>query len=209
MWPELLRIGLLLWWLGSALGLLTTAQAQTRDYAFDPLHTRIEFDVDHLGFARAGGRFPKFQGRLEIDARALERSRVEIEVEVSALDLGDATWERRVLGKLFFAAKQFPRMRFRSTRIEMHDARRGVLHGDLELRGIVRPLQLDFTFNRHAVDKYTFRDTYGFSATGTLDRRVFGMTRLDPEVGTTVQLRIEVQAYKVRGRNSQPATRVR
>lgn len=207
--PELRRVGVALLWLAGACWLQTPAQAATRDYALDPLHTRIEFDVDHLGFARAGGRFPTFEGRLAIDAQALERSHVEVTVDVAALDLGDATWERRVLGRLFFDAERYPHMRFRSTRIEMHDARRGVLHGELELRGTVRPLELDFTFNRHAVDKYTFRDTFGFSATGTLDRRLFGMTRLDPEVGTSVQLRIEVQAYKVRGKNSQPATRVR
>lgn len=185
------------------------ASAGTRPYVLEPLHTRIEFDVDHLGFAMAGGRFPKFEGRLEIDAKALDRSRVEVDVDVSRLDLGDATWQRRVLGKLFFDADKFPRMRFRSTGIAMQDAQHGVLSGELELRGQTRPLKLDFTFNRHAVDKYTFHDTFGFSATGTLDRRDWGMTKLDPEVGTTVHLRIQVQAVLERGKNSAPATRIR
>lgn len=200
MWLDRLRLILPILWVAAS----ATAAAGTRTYLLDPLHTRIEFDVDHLGFARAGGRFARFDGRLEIDAAALAASRVVVEVAVASLQMGDDGWNRRMLGRTFFAAVRFPQMRFRSTRIELdRSGKTGTLHGELELLGQRRPLALAFTVNRHAVDPYTLRDTWGFSATGTLDRRDFGMDKLVPEVGATVQLRIEVQAYRKPPRRTQ------
>ena len=52
---------------------------------------------------------------------------------------------------------------------------KGVLHGNLTLRGVTRPVALDFTANRRGTTIYGMHATAGFSATAMLQRDDFGI----------------------------------
>ena len=69
-------------------------------------------------------------------------------------------------------------------------------HGTLSLRGVTHKLELDVTFNRAGLDPYDLRYTAGFSATATLKRSDFGMTKYLPNIGDAVQIRIEAEGLR-------------
>jgi len=183
-----------------ACGLLAAVAipAAPRDYAIDPLHTRVLFSVDHLGYSRALGTFSAPSGRLRFDPRDWRSAEVEIEIDLGSLDLGDAGWNARMLRRDFFDAEQHPTARFRSTRVEPLEAGGALVHGLLSLRGVSREVTLEARLNRLARHPLTLRRTAGFSATATLSRSAFGMSAWKSAVGDAVFLTIEVEATRTR-----------
>lgn len=183
-----------------ACGLLIAAavDAAPRDYVIDPLHTRILFSVDHLGYSRALGTFSAPSGRLRFDPRDWRSAEVEVEIDLGSLDLGDADWNARMLRRDFFDAERHPKARFRSTRVEPLEAGGARVHGVLSLRGVSHEVSLDARLNRLARHPLTLRRTAGFSATAVLSRSAFGMSAWRSAVGDTVSLIIEVEATRAR-----------
>jgi len=181
------------------------AQAQSRQYELDPVHTRVLFAVGHAGFSQALGTISGSTGTLAFDPADWRSARVEVEVLLANLDLGDPDWNAAVLGRRLLRAETYPTARFVSASVTPIDATHARICGDLSLHGATAPLCLEVTLNaleRHPMPP--FRHTVGFSATGTLDRKAFGIDAWEGVIGDTVELRIEAEA--VRNRDDAPAS---
>ena len=85
---------------------------------------------------------------------------------------------------------------FVSTQVERKDDHHGVLHGQLTLRGVTRPLSLPFTFNRVGRTIYGLHTVAGFSASVTLDRDTFGLTSNANSIGQSVSIWLELEAIR-------------
>jgi polyisoprenoid-binding protein YceI len=169
--------------------------AAPREYALDPVHSRVVFSVDHQGFSQAIGTFSAPRGRLRFDPTDWSSAEVEVEIAIAGLDLGDADWNRRMQRRDAFDSEHHPLARFRSITIEPIDAQHARVHGELSLRGQTAPVTLEVRLNRVARNPLTLRRTAGFSASATLSRSAFGMNAWRT-VGDAVQLRIEVEALR-------------
>lgn len=174
------------------------AVAEPKHYELDPVHTRIVFAVDHLGFSKALGTFAHPRGSLRFDPDDWSTAKLEVTVDIASLDLGDADWKKRMLKRDYFDIKQHTEARFVSTAIEATGADSARVLGHFTLRGETRPLTLEVKLNKHGRHPLTFRTTAGFSATATLKRSDFGMTDNLRTVGDTVELRIEAEAERRR-----------
>lgn len=189
----MLRIAALLALLPVAVPVL----AQSQRYELDPVHTRILFAVSHAGFSHALGTIGGSTGELVFDPSDWSSARVEVEVPLARLDLGDPDWNVAALGRRLLRAETYPTARFVSTSVAPRDASHARVCGDLSLRGATRPLCLEVTLNaleRHPMPP--FRHTAGFSATGKLERKAFGIDAWEGLVGDTVELRIEAEAVR-------------
>ena len=172
--------------------------AQREHYALDPVHTRVLFAVSHAGFSSALGTVSGTTGTLEFDPDDLASARVEASVPLARLELGDAKWNEAATDLL--AVGSYPVVTVTTTRVEPVDATHATVIGQLTLHGVVREVKLDVTFNqlrRHPLPP--FRRTAGFSATASLSRKDFGITRWPGVIGDVVGLRIEAEAVRARG----------
>ena len=175
------------------------ARAAEATDAIDPVHTRVMFAVSHAGFSNALGTFSGSTGTLVFDPDDFKTARVDVEVPLQRLDLGDAKWNAAVLAKNFLDAQAHPVAHFVSTRIEPIDATHATVIGNLTLRGVTREVRLDATFHqlkRHPLPP--FHRTAGFSATAKFSRKLFAMTAWPSVVGDEVELRIEAEAVRSR-----------
>jgi polyisoprenoid-binding protein YceI len=180
-----------------------TLPAEPVEYRFDPTHSRLYFHVDHLGYSRSIGRFERFEGSFRFDPEDPAAARAEVRIEIGSLDMGDAQWNRTLLGKRWFAADEHPAAVFRALRwLPAGDGQQGQLEGELTLRGITRPVTLDVRVNRIGPNPYTLRHTAGFSAQGRISRREFGLDAAPGVVGDEVGLWIEVEGQALRARGS-------
>ena len=97
------------------LALPALAPAAAADsYAIDPVHTRVAFRVMHAGLSPSIGTVSGPTGRIVFDENDIAASRVEVELPLARLDMGDADWNRKVL-RDFLDAEAHPVARFRST----------------------------------------------------------------------------------------------
>lgn len=196
-------------WLSSCLaaGVLAVAsqaQARLRTWSLDPVHTRIAFAVEHAGFSNALGTFSGATGTLAFDPDAGDwaGARLEVQVPVARLDLGDAEWNEATLARKLLDAEAHPFAGFVSTRVDPVDPTHATVHGLLTLRGETREVALDVVLNavqRHPMPP--FRRTAGFSATATIRRGDFGIDAWKSIIGDTVELRIEAEATLARTRD--------
>jgi polyisoprenoid-binding protein YceI len=177
---------------------LTAGPARAERFAIDPVHTRIAFQVSHAGFSWPVGSFSGASGVLDFDRADWPHAHVEVSFPVSSLNLGDANWQGKILDPTFFDAKQYPQARFVSTKVEPTGTDTADVSGELSLHGVTRPVLLHVKLNALARHPMTFRRTAGFSATGTLSRKDFGMDHWANVVGDEVRLILEVEATRDR-----------
>ena len=178
---------------------ISPALAANTSYELDPVHTRVLFAVEHAGFSSALGTVSGSAGQLQFDPEDWSTARLEVSVPLQRLDLGDEKWNKAVRAGNLLDTTQFPAATFVSTRIEPIDPQHASVFGTLTLHGVSKEVKLDVTLNalkRHPLPP--FRRTAGFSATATLSRADFGIDAWKSVIGDRVELRLEVEATRVR-----------
>lgn len=172
------------------------ALAANQSYTLDPVHTRVAFQVSHAGLSNPLGSFSGVSGTLQFDDQDWAGAHVEVRIPIASLNLGDAHWQRKILDRTFFDAGKFPEARFVSTRIEASGEHGATVTGELTLHGVTAPLTLQVTLNALKRHPLTLKKTAGFSATGTLSRKAFGIDAWKNLVGDEVKLIIEAEATR-------------
>ena len=171
-------------------------QAAPVGYTYDTTHSQILFSIDHNGYSRPFGRLHIARGWLRFDPDDWSRSATELDIDLDSLDMGDKEWNTAVLKPSFLDSGKTRYAHFVSTSVERKDDTHGVLHGQLSLRGITRPVELLFTVNRIAKTIYGLHTVAGFSATAMLDRTDFGITAFPNSIGHQVSVWMELEAIR-------------
>ena len=170
--------------------------ARAADYVLDPVHTQVYACASHMGFSTPCARFRIKSGFFHFDDGDWSTAKVDAIVDAASLDLGDAAWDAKVRSWEFLETGKYPEAHFVSQSAEKTGDKSAVVRGMLTLRGVTRTLNLNVTFNRAGLDPYDLRYTAGFSATATLKRSDFGMTKYLPDIGDAVQIRIEAEGLR-------------
>ncbi|HEY8521941.1 MAG TPA: YceI family protein [Gammaproteobacteria bacterium] len=168
-------------------------------YALDPEHATVAFLVPHIGFAKVLGQFREVEGSFRFDEAAGELSDIEIVVQTESVTTGHEGRDRHLRSADFLDSDRFPRMRFVAASARRTGERTFDIEGELELRGVTRPLTLHATWNKSA-DYPIGNRAYvtGASARGVVKRSDYGMTyALDNGwVGDEVEILIEIEARR-------------
>ena len=170
-------------------------------WKLDPSHTLVEFSAKHLMITTVKGRFTDVEGTIVSDEKNLRNSSVEATLKAVSIDTRTEQRDQHLRSADFLNAELFPEIRFRSTKIE-GDKESFKLTGDLTIRDVTRPITLDVHFEGTTKDPWG-GERIGFSGSGKIDRRDFGLTwnqALETGgvvVGNDVKISLEVEAVKV------------
>ncbi len=172
------------------------AKAPSGTYEIDPTHTNVLFGINHMGFSQYYGRFNTISGKLNFDAKAPEKSKIDVKIDIASIDTNNQKLEAELIGEQWFDAAKFPSATFTSTKIEKLTDTTGKVTGDFTLHGITKPVVLDVTFNGAGQNPFMKSDELGFSAKGTIKRSEFGISQYIPMVGDDVALTIETELHR-------------
>lgn len=175
---------------------LLPAHAASARYQYDPVHSQVLFSIDHDGYSRPFGRLHIAHGWLQFDQHDWSTAATELDIDLAGVDMGDAGWNAAVCKPSLLDCAAAPYAHFVSTGVERKDESHGVLHGQLTIRGVTRPMDLAFTFNRDARTIYGMHTIAGFSASATLQREAFGMTAFAHSIGHDVSILMELEAIR-------------
>jgi polyisoprenoid-binding protein YceI len=176
-----------------------TAAAKTT-WKLDPAHTTVEFSAKHLMITTVKGRIADVEGVINIDEKNPMNSSVEATLKAASLDTRTEQRDQHLRSGDFLDVEKYPAIKFRSTRLE-GDKEEFKLTGELTIRDVTREITLDVQFEGQTKDPWG-GERVGFSATGKIDRREFGLTwnvLLETgglTVGNDVKISIEAQAVK-------------
>jgi len=170
-------------------------------WKLDPSHTLVEFSAKHLMITTVKGRFTDVEGFIHADEKDIKDSSVEATLKAATIDTRTEQRDNHLRSADFLEVEKYPEINFRSTRIE-GSKQEFKLTGDLTIRGVTRQITLDVTFEGQTKDPWG-GERIGFSASGKIDRRDFGLTwnvMLEAgglTVGNDIKINIEVEAVKV------------
>ena len=170
-------------------------------WKLDPIHSLVEFSAKHLMITTVKGRIADVVGTVYTDEKDPKKSSVEATLKAASLDTRTDQRDQHLRSADFLNAEVYPEIKFRSTRIE-GDKENFKLTGDLTIRDVTKPVTLDVQFEGKTKDPWG-GERVGFSGTGKIDRRDFGLTwnqALEAGgvvVGNEIKINLEVQAVKV------------
>ena len=155
--------------------------------------------------ANVEGLFSKMAGSVQLDPPGLNQLSVDAEIEVKSLTTGHPERDEHLLSADYFDHGKYPKIFFKSTKVEPTASHRGKVTGDLTMRGIKHPITLDFEFFGPVRSPFSGKSCIGFSATGKVNREEYGMTWNEVMegggvvMGKEIQIQIEVEADLTEG----------
>ncbi|HUY81923.1 MAG TPA: YceI family protein [Acidobacteriaceae bacterium] len=173
------------------------ALAQTSTWKSDPMHSEVNFTVQHLTITNVRGRLGPVHATIHYNSQDVAKSTVQATIDVSAINTGVTPRDNDLKSARFFDVAKYPSATFTSTRVNRSGS--GLLvDGNLTIKGITKPVVLHVdgpTATVIGMDKKTHE---GFSATTTLDRRAFDLAPAMPNaiVSDTVTLTIDLDVAK-------------
>ena len=176
----------------------------TTKWISDPTHSEIGFKIKHLMITNVSGNFGKFNVEAEAANDDFQNAKIDFTAEINSVDTGNEQRDGHLLAPDFFDAQKFPQMKFRASNSEKLDANGNYsLNGDLTIRDVTKPVQLNLEFGGIANDPYG-NTKAGFKLSGMIDRTQFGLVwggKLAAGglmVGNDVNLNINIELKKVK-----------
>ncbi|MEM8571370.1 MAG: YceI family protein [Pseudomonadota bacterium] len=181
-----------------AVGLPMQASAAPEVYDIDPEHTVAAFLIMHAGYAKVLGQFSDIEGEFTFDDETNEVTDITARIGAESVTTGHDGRDRHVRSADFLDAEAHPDITFTSTGGTAISETEGVISGDLTIRGVTNPVDLDVKLNLVAVYPCCHeKETIGVSATTTFLRSDFGSTYALPVfVGDEVEVILEFEAIK-------------
>ena len=187
-------------------------------YQVDPQHTTVGFVAEHLMVTQVRGRFEDIDATLHVAEEPLD-SFVRASIGTKSLTTGTEERDVHLRSPDFFDVDAYPAMTYVSRTLRAGDLgskwmmvngamRRRRRHsqsitayGDLQIKDITAPLELEVTIDGIAHDPWG-GERLALSATGRVDREAYDMTwNVALEAGgwlVSKHIRIEIRAQAIR-----------
>jgi polyisoprenoid-binding protein YceI len=174
----------------------------TTTWNIDPVHSHAEFKVRHMMISNVKGEFKGIKGDLKLNDADSTRSAVEISIDTTTINTGEAQRDGHLKSPDFLDVEKFPTLTFKSTRVAASKSGEVKVSGDLTIHGVTRNVELDVE-GPSAPTKDPWGNTrIGLSATTRINRKDFGLTWNAPLetggilVGEEVNITLDVQFIK-------------
>jgi len=163
-------------------------------YRIKPESSKMGFCVDST-VGRVHGKFEKFNGGIALEGST---NQTMVKVDLDSLETDGVFFESIIKGESFFDVDHHPELLFVSSGFEWISPTRGVLKGQLTLRGTTR----EVAFYVQITELKDRKDaTIQVKATTTVNRSEFGMKSLPSMVNDKVNLCMSVEALRYEADN--------
>jgi polyisoprenoid-binding protein YceI len=167
-------------------------------WQIDPGHTEVAFIGRHFMLTKVRGRFTGVTGAIVVAEEPGETT-AEVIIDMASVESGSQARDDHLRSADFFDAARHPTATFRG-RAARWQGTRGLLAGELTIRGLTRPVTLQAGYLGHVADPWGGQRAI-FTAEGTLNREDWGLTWNMPLDGggllVSKDIRIEIEAEAV------------
>jgi polyisoprenoid-binding protein YceI len=120
------------------------------------------------------GSFNEFEGSDCFDAENPAHSRAQLTIKAASIDTRNPDRDAHLRSNDFLDMETHPEIKFVSTAVEEVDAETYRVTGDLTMKGITKPITVDFEHTGAAVDPYG-NTRLGFEGKATVNRKDWGV----------------------------------
>lgn len=155
--------------------LALSSPAAAAEFEIDPTHSRVGFSVRHMMISNVKGEFGKFTAKVNIDSKDVTKSSVSADIQTASVDTKLGKRDEHLRSPDFFDSTAKPSMTFKSTKVEKAGDKLKI-SGLLKIRDTEKPVVLEASLTAPQKDPWAGASHIGFSATGKINRKDFGLT---------------------------------
>jgi polyisoprenoid-binding protein YceI len=169
-------------------------------WVLDPTHSELGFKIKHLMISNVSGFFNSFQVEGETNEEDFSTAKIRLKADMNSIYTNNEQRDAHLKNSDFFETDKHPEMIFESGRIEKVDGGNFRLYGNLSLKNISRPVQLNVEYSGTTRDPWG-GERAGFTVTGKIKRSDWGINFGLLEaggamLGDEVKIHSEIQLVK-------------
>lgn len=157
-------------------------------WLIDPQQSRLRFIGSYDGVA-FDGEFKQFSAAMYFDPQQPQRGFFDVKIATASVTTYSDDWDETLPEQDWFSTASYPQANYRTQAITVNDNGYSA-EGVLTIKGISKPVRLDFQWQP------TANDAVNFTAEATVNRQHFaigaGMWEEDPTIGFEVNVRVEL-----------------
>jgi len=117
--------------------------ARASHWEIDPQHTSAQFAVRHLVVSTVRGTLGTVTGSVNLDESDITKSSVEATIDAAGMQTRDGMRDEHLKGADFLYVTKYPKVTFKSKKVEKVGDGKFKVTGDLTLRGVTKEVVLD------------------------------------------------------------------
>lgn len=170
-------------------------------YSVDLTHASVVWKVSHFGFSTYVGRFNDFTADIDLNVEDFAKSSVDVDIKVNSIDTAYPNPEKedfdKKLSESWLKSGDAPSITFKSTEVSALNGKNFTIKGEMSMAGQTHSITLDAKINGSTPSHpFVKKPLVGFSATGTIDRTKWGVSKYAPKVGADVAIEIQGEFIK-------------
>jgi polyisoprenoid-binding protein YceI len=182
--------------------MITSEKMTTNQWTVDPTHSEVQFKVKHLMITTVTGYFTRFSLEVETEGEDFTKSsRIVFTADIDSINTNNTQRDTHLKSADFFDADTHAQLTFTGWKFEK-SGENYLLHGDLTIRNITRPVTVNVDYAGIVVDPYG-NTKAGFTIDGKISRSNFGLTwSAVTEAGSVVvsdEIRLHAEVQLVKG----------
>jgi len=147
---------------------------KTTKWVLDPTHSELGFKVRHLMISNVSGAFTNFNVEAETFEEDFSSAEIIVTADMASVSTHNEQRDAHLRRSDFFDVESHPELNFKSTQIEKGNDDSLILYGDLTLKGVTKPVQLNVEFNGIVKDPWG-GERAGFLLSGKINRKDWGI----------------------------------
>jgi polyisoprenoid-binding protein YceI len=157
--------------------LVAAIGAHASEWAMDADHSNVGFSVRHMMVSDVVGDFDKSTATINVDDKDVTKSAINVDIDTASINTKSQKRDDHLKSPDFFDATKFPKITFKSTKIEKVSDKKLKVTGDLTMHGVTKPVVLDVDLSDQWTDpkEWGGNTHQGVKAVGKVNRNDFGL----------------------------------
>ena len=174
------------------------AQAPDLGWRIDSNHSAAHFGVRHFVISTVRGDFFGVTGAVRFDRKDLTKATIDAAIDCATLTTGVAARDDQMKTSDFFDIKKYPKMTFKSTKVEVVKPGQLRVTGNLTINATTRPVVLDVNGPSQEIQDERGNTKVGLDASTKVNRKDFGIVwnTADLAVADEVAITLDIELIK-------------
>lgn len=145
------------------------------NFNLDPVHSGVNFSIQHLVISNVKGRFNDFKADITGDFHDLSSLKGTFIVQANSIDTKVEDRDNHLKSEDFLNVEQYPEIKFEITSVDDHS-----VTGNVTMKGQTQQETFDLNYKGISLNPLNNKNTAGLVITGELDREKYGVTFNQP-----------------------------
>ncbi|MGW9855847.1 polyisoprenoid-binding protein YceI [Staphylococcus hominis] len=145
------------------------------NFNLDPVHSGVNFSIQHLVISNVKGRFNDFTADITGDFHDLSSLKGTFTVQANSIDTKVEDRDNHLKSEDFLNVEQYPEIKFEIISVDDHS-----VTGNLTMKGQTQEETFNLDYKGISLNPLNNKNTAGLVITGELDREKYGVTFNQP-----------------------------